>query len=69
MKKLLVISLIAGSLIAAPTASHAAVKSPKPAVKVAGGEGSAEHEAGEGKSVEKKETGGKTKKKVIKKKK
>jgi hypothetical protein len=69
MKKLLVISLIAGSLIAVPTAANAAVKSPKPSVKVAGGEGSAEHEAGEGKSVEKKEKGEKSKKKVIKKKK
>lgn len=68
MKKLILISLIAGSLVAAPTASSAAVKSPKPSVKVAGGEeGSAEHEAAEGKKVEKKETG--TKKKVIKKKK
>ena len=55
-----------------PTFANAATKSPKPKVSgmaAAGGEeGSAKHEAGEGKKVEKKETGN-HKKKVIKKKK
>ncbi len=69
MKKLIIISLIAGSLIAAPTISNAATKAPKP--QITGGasarEGTAEHEAGEGNAVEKSEK--KVKKKVIKKKK
>ena len=68
MKKLLIISLIAGSLVATPTIANAATKAPKP--QISGGaaaEGSAEHEAGEGKKVEKSEKA--PKKKVIKKKK
>ena len=69
MKKLLIVSLVVGSLVAAPTLSQAATKSPKP--KITGGaaaqEGTAEHEAGEGHAVEKSEK--KVKKKVIKKKK
>jgi hypothetical protein len=72
LKKLTISALVIGSLVLMPTFASAATKSPKPKVSgmaAAGGEeGSASHEAGEGKKVEKKETGN-HKKKVIKKKK
>jgi hypothetical protein len=72
LKKLTISALVIGALVLTPTFATAATKAPKPKISgmaAAGGEeGSAAHEAGEGKSVEKKETG-KNKKKVIKKKK
>ena len=72
MKKLTVCALVIGSLVLVPTFASAATKSPKPKISgmaASGGEeGSAAHEAGEGKKVEKKESGN-HKKKVIKKKK
>jgi hypothetical protein len=72
LKKLTISALVIGSLVLAPAFANGATKSPKPQVSgmaAAGGEeGSASHEAGEGKKVEKKEKGN-HKKKVIKKKK
>lgn len=69
MKKLIISAFVIGSLIAPSGIAEAATKKPKPAISgaAAAGEGTAAHEQGEGKKVEKKETG--SKKKVIKKKK
>ena len=70
MKKLIISAFVISALIVPTSIAQAATSKPKPVISgaAAAGEGTAAHEQGEGKTVEKKETG-KTKKKVIKKKK